>query len=299
MEECQNRCRQKLALLAATLAILTEAPFCWSEEALRESLTFYASFDSQIAGDFGGGQLAVSTRFDDPTRKGGFLTRAGFPKNAFRIAAAGKHGGCLEAVDVLPHRGRLFFPARGNIACRPGGWSGSVSFWLKTNPDTMLRTRFCDPIQITQKRAHDGALWIDFPDTTPRHLRLGAFTALADGEEPRKESDPLAPLIRLKKVGFQKEEWHHLVMTWTNFETGKADATVALWVDGRRIGTLQDLQMAMNWDLDQTGIYFAVNLIGQMDELAIFSRHLVEEEVRSLTKEAGLVRRLARQKPTR
>ena len=41
-----------------------------------------------------------------------------------------------------------------------------ASFWINTNPDTMLKTRFCDPLQITQKRAGDGGLWIDFPDTT-------------------------------------------------------------------------------------------------------------------------------------
>lgn len=281
-------------LLVATLSVASFAHPSLAEDALQKSLSFYASFDKQITGDSGGWELGVSTRSDDPEKKGSYLIREGFPQEAFRIVAGGKHGGCLEAVKVLPRRGRLLFPAKGNIGFRPGGWSGSVSFWLKTNPDTMLKSRFCDPIQITQKRAHDGALWIDFPDSKPRDLRLGAFTALNEGEKPLKESDPLAPLIRVKKIGFQEDEWHHLAMTWRNLDSGKDDATVALWIDGKRSGELKDRNIAMKWDVEKAGIYFAVGLIGQMDELAIFRRELTPAEVASLHKDAGLVSRLAR-----
>lgn len=281
-------------LLVATLSVVSFAHLCPAEDAIQKSLSFYASFDRKIVGDSGGGELGVWTRSDDPERKGSYLIREEYPKEAFRIVDDGKHGGCLEAVKVLPRRGRLFFAAKGNIGFRQGGWSGSVSFWLKTNPDTMLKTRFCDPIQITQKRAHDGALWIDFPDSKPRDLRLGAFTALSQGEKPLKESDPLAPLIRVNKIGFQKDEWHHLAMTWRNLDSGKADATVALWIDGKKLGELKDRNIAMKWDVEKAGIYFAVGLIGQMDELAIFRRELTPAEVATLHKDAGLVSRLVR-----
>jgi len=285
-------------ILRSALVLIFVAPpghtrTSWSDE-LPQAVTFYASFDKKVIGDSGGGELGVSTRSDDPERKGSYFIREGFPKEAFRIVDDGKHGGCLEAVKVLPRRGRLFFPAKGNIGFQPGGWNGSASFWLKTNPDTMLETRFCDPIQITQKRAHDGALWIDFPDSKPRDLRLGAFTALDDGEKPLKESAPLAPLIRVKKIGFKESEWHHLVMTWRNLDSGKADATVALWIDGKRVGELKKRNIAMKWDVKKTGIYFAVGLIGQMDELAIFRRALTPAEIVALHNDAGLVSRLVR-----
>jgi hypothetical protein len=38
----------------------------------------------------------------------------------------------------------------------------------------------------------------------------------------------------------------------------------------------------MNWNLDKTGIYMAVNYVGLLDELAIFNRLLTLEEVRLL-----------------
>ena len=39
---------------------------------LRKAVTFYASFDESIKGDFGGGDLNVGTRFPHPTEKGQF-----------------------------------------------------------------------------------------------------------------------------------------------------------------------------------------------------------------------------------
>lgn len=284
--------RYFLILVCVCSVFPVEAP---ADESLRDAVTFYASFDEDIAGDIGGGVLDVSTRSDDPDRRGQYIIKPGYPEKAFRIVlGGGKLGGALEALAVLPNRGRLFFPAKGNIAFRSTAWDRTVSFWLRTNPDTMLQSRFCDPIQITQKRAHDGALWIDFPDTKPRDLRLGAFTALTQGEAALKESDPLAPLIHVKKIGFQEHDWHHLVMSWRNVDSGKADSRITLWIDGRRVGELRDRNVAMKWDVEKTGIYFAVGLIGWMDELAVFRRTLTDAEITALHSDPGLVHRLTR-----
>ena len=45
----------------------------------------------------------------------------------------------------------------------------------------------------------------------------------------------------------------------------------------------------MGWDLDKAGIYVAVNYLGLLDELAIFSRPLTEQEVGELFREPGLL----------
>jgi hypothetical protein len=46
----------------------------------------------------------------------------------------------------------------------------------------------------------------------------------------------------------------------------------------------------MNWDLDKTGIYVAINYIGLLDELAIFRRHVSAEEVEQLYRQPGLLK---------
>lgn len=274
-------CRLVMPLLAAIVCL--EATMGETGETggdLRKALTFYASFDAEVRGDFGGGTLTPSTRHDDQERPGKFIFREGIDGKVFRIAKnAGIRGGALEALDVLPHRGRIFFPAKGNLAYRANGWGGAVSFWVNIDPNTMLKTPFCDPIQITHKGANDGGLWTDFPDSKPRAFRLGAFPAVAEGEKATSEADPAAPLVTVKEIGFKQGQWNHVVMNWRNFDTGKPNAEAALFINGKLMGTLQNRPLAMRWDMQQTGIYVAVNYIGLLDELAIFNRPLTVEEI--------------------
>ncbi|MCP5112461.1 MAG: LamG domain-containing protein [bacterium] len=250
---------------------------------MLDGRVFYASFDEGVKADVGGGELTVRTRFNHDTEKGQFVFEDGFDGEVFRVVPGGGiRGGALEVVDVLPRNGRIFFPAKGNLGYRKGGWSGSVSFWLKTNPNTMLKTRFCDPVQITQKGATNGGLWVDFPDTTPRDLRLGAFPSEGNGRERIPESAPDAPLVRVVDVGFEAEDWHHVAFMWRNFDTGREDGHAALYIDGELKGELKNRNITMDWDIEQTGIYIAVNYIGLLDELAIFDRPLTGEEVTRL-----------------
>jgi hypothetical protein len=241
-----------LSLLA--LAALPAGP---DEAALRKAVTLYASFDEEVKADVGGGALTFSTRSNHPAEaeKGKFVFAKGFPAKAFRIAKGrGVHGGALECLAVLPRNGRVFFPAKGNLAYRKGGWGGAVSVWLKTNPDKLLKTPFCDPIQITQKGANDGGIWFDFNDAKPRDLRLGVFPALAGGSKAIPESSPEAPMVRIKGVGFKATDWHHVVLTWDNLDTGKKDAHAALYLDGKRVGEIKGRALAMGWDIDKTGL---------------------------------------------
>ena len=257
---------------------------------LHKAVTFYSSFDEAVRADRGGGELAPATRFNHETEAGKFLFQPGIDETVFRIAAGkGVHGGALAPADVLARNGRIYFPAKGNIAFHKGGWGGAVSFWLNTDPNKLLKTRFCDPIQITEKGANNGGLWFDFNDASPRDARMGVFPAVPAGELPIKEDDPDAPLIKMKAVGFKTDEWHHVVLNWKNFDTGKADALAELYIDGKRIGRIEDRPIAMDWNLDKVGIYVAVNYLGLLDELAIFGRPLTEAEVGELFREPGLL----------
>ncbi|MCA9068145.1 MAG: hypothetical protein KDA84_04445, partial [Planctomycetaceae bacterium] len=112
--------------------------------------------------------------------------------------------------------------------------------------------------------------------------RMGVFSGLRPGESPLKESDAAAPIVRLPRVGFQAGEWHHLVVSWDHFETGKNDAIAQFFVDGKLIGELKNHDIAMRWEIEKTGIYLAVNFIGFMDEVAIFRRRLSHPEIKYL-----------------
>src|SRR5262249_30277665 len=156
----------------------------------------------------------------------------------------------------------IFFPAKGNLAYKKGGWGGAVSVWCQTDPNKLLKTKFCDPIQITQKGANNGGIWFDFNDAKPRHLRHGAFPAVPEGQKPLSEDDAKAPIARVPWLDWKIGDWHHVVLTWKNFDTGKDDAASALYIDGRLLGAIKGRAIAMDWDVEKAGIYVAVNYIG-------------------------------------
>jgi hypothetical protein len=261
------------------------------ENDLRKSMTLYASFDKAVRGDSGGGELALSTRFNDPDVKGRFVFNKGFDEKVFRIAKdKGIHGSALEVVDVLPNNGRIFFPAKGNLAYCKTGWGGAFSVWINTDPNTLLKTPFCDPVQITQKGANNGGIWFDFNAAKPRRdLRMGVFPAASEGKKPLSEDDADAPMVRVPGVAFTAGQWHHVVVSWRNFDTGKNDAHAALYIDGKEIGVVKDRPIAMKWDIERAGIYIAVNFIGLLDELAVFDRPLSAAEIALLHRAPGVL----------
>jgi hypothetical protein len=282
---------KKLLLIALGMSCCAANTIRAGENELRKAITLYASFDEEVRADRGGGELKLSTRTNDPDTKGKFLFKPGFNDKVFRIAKGkGIHGGALEVVDVLPNNGRIFFPAKGNIAYRKSGWGGAVSVWVNTDPNTMFKTPFCDPVQITQKGANNGGIWFDFNSAKPRRdLRMGVFSAVAEGQKPISEDDKNAPMVRVPSVDLKAGQWHHVVLSWSNFDTGKDDARAALYIDGKLIGEVKDRPIAMEWDVDRAGIYVAVNFIGLLDELAVFNRPLTADEVSLLHREPGML----------
>jgi len=258
--------------------------------ALVKALTFYASFDETVQADVGKGDKTLSTRFNHETEKGNFVVEKSFDAKVFRIAKGkGISGAALECTDVLPRNGRVFFPAKDNLAFKKDGWSGAASVWINTDPNTLFKTKFCDPIQITQKGANNGGIWFDFNDAKPRDMRHGLFAAVPEGAKGISEDDPQAPMVRVPKVGFKNGEWHHVVLSWQNLDTGKKDALSVLYIDGKRIGAIEGRALSMDWDMDKTGIYVAVNFVGLLDELALFDRALSMDEVALLYGRPGVL----------
>jgi hypothetical protein len=273
-------------MLTATQAENAPAP-----DDLRKAVIFYASFDQAVQADIAGGQATLDTRSNHPTEPGKFVFEKGFNEKVFRIAKdKGISGGALEVVDVLPNNGRVFFPAKRNLPFDPKGWEGALSVWCKTDPNKLLKTTFCDPIQITEKGANNGGLWFDFNNVKPRDMRHGAYPAVPADQKPIAEDDPQAPLVQVGKVDWQANDWHHVVLTWSNFDTGKNDAVSKIYIDGKPIGEIRNRPLAMQWDLEKTGIYIGVNYIGLLDELTIFRRSLSAEEVTRLYREPGLLK---------
>jgi hypothetical protein len=137
---------------------------------LRTALTFHAPFDGSPHAAFalGDPQLysAASMRARD-------TAAAGLPMNeATRLAPdEGRFGGALRFTKKQAPF--VFFHAATNVPYAPANWSGTVSFWLSTDPANDLEPGFCDPIQITPRAWNDAAFFVEFEKRQTIPFRLG------------------------------------------------------------------------------------------------------------------------------
>jgi len=121
--------RTLLTMAALALALPASAADA-DAVAIRSAVSFYASFDETVKGDVGRGVLTPGTRLTNPAKKDEFTFSDSIDSKVFTIAKVkGIVGGALEAVNVLPDNGRIYFPAKGNLAFKKDGWAGSVSVW--------------------------------------------------------------------------------------------------------------------------------------------------------------------------
>jgi hypothetical protein len=179
----------------------------------------------------------------------------------------------------------IFYKAGRNVAYASGNWTGTISFWLRLDPDRELEPGFCDPIQVTDKAYNDSAIWVDFTkDERPRHFRLGVFGALAAWNPGNLPSDK-APkfssrLVVTERPPFRADKWVHVAITHSRLGSGNGSA--ALYLDGARVGAATEIAERFEWDMTKAAIRLGVNYVGLFDEISIFDRALGDADVRKL-----------------
>ena len=144
---------------------------------LLSALTFHAGFDGTTHVQ---GRLGDKHLYTAPNYKAQNEAKPGLGNPNVEIAkGAGRKGDALRFKKKNEHA--IFFKADKNVAFDPRNWTGTISYWLKLDPDKELEPGFCDPIQVTDNAYNDSAIWTDFTkDEKPRHFRLGVFGALSE-----------------------------------------------------------------------------------------------------------------------
>lgn len=252
---------------------------------LTEGLTFLAGFDGTADATYSAGDGKVYHA------KSLSLTDAvtGLPPDVVSLSKDGKYGGCLK----FGKRSEVFTFYRGakNVSFDAKKLSGTVSLWMKLDPQKDLEPGFVDPLQITDKAWNNSCLFLDFSkDETPRHFRLGVFSDYKYWNPQDTPWDNIAaadrPMIVVEKPTFSQESWTHVAFVWHNFN---ADNSVAeLFIDGQSMGALQKPQR-MTWDSQKLAIIPGIYYSGLMDELAIWNRALSAAEIKELSsRTAGL-----------
>lgn len=280
---------QSLVAPVAVAAEKTEPAPAW----LDMALTFHASFDHGPDADFGKGDRRLFTAPSLNDRKTG---QPGLPENGAVsvVKGEGRFGNALQfhraASDVV------FYQVQQNLLYSKENWSGSISFWLKLDPNKDLPPGYCDPLFITPRTFNDGALWVDFSDKSPRQFRHGAIPDRKIWDPNLQDFDKIPeaerPLVTVTQPPFSGETWTHLVIAFTDFNTGKPNGVSTLYINGVAVGKVPSREQTYTWDAAESTAVMGISYIGLFDELSFFNRELTAAEVKELYELPGGVGRV-------
>jgi len=247
-------------------------------EKILAALHLHAPFDGsadakRFAKD---GRILTADSLDRNTFTPG-ITRPG----AHIAPGEGKHGDCLRFTDKST---QVLCFAGSEMPYADSNWSGTVSLWMRLNPDADLLPGYCDPIQITSKTWNDAAFFIDFDKDLPRDFRLGVFSDLSHWNPEKIDWDawPIdkRPMVTVKNPPFTRDRWTHVAFTFENINPVEGEVSRStLYLDGQAVGTLRQ-PMRFTWDVQRVSIMLGIEYIGDMDDLMIFNRALTAAEIK-------------------
>jgi Concanavalin A-like lectin/glucanases superfamily len=280
MIQCQRSLSRFSFFGIAVTTLFATASLAQSPRAsLLSSRYFHASFDgtadAKVTLPNGDGRVFTA---DTLQRK---QMQPGIHRSDVTIAKGdGKFGDCLrfanKSKQVICYSGDA-------MQFKSENWSGSLSMWMRLNPDKDLQPGYCDPIQITQLAWNNAAFFVDFDKDLPRDFRLGVFSDLSywNPKNVAWEAWPIdkRPMVTVKAPPFSKEEWTNVIFTFENINAASNQpATATLYMNGQSKGKLTQ-PMQFHWDMKKVAIMLGIEYIGDLDELMLFDKALDDAEV--------------------
>jgi hypothetical protein len=260
--------RQTLLVLSAMLlgfVIACGGPEEAIEQSLRQHVLFFSNFEKGVDALDGEGQ----PRADFDTANTNHVTSGGNPDGLLQFNAGS---------------GALSYPAKANFPYKASqAWSGSVAFWLDVNTSN-CEADYPEPFHIGKRIStefpwDDAVLFIDFKKSE-NALRFGCYP-----DKTQEISDQMvADRVISIPANWKSGQWHHIAITWENFNSGKPDATWSLYLDGEHKGQKGPIAQQVTWNMDDQVMRFNHHKFpGKIDEIAVFSKALTADEIKYLT----------------
>lgn len=277
-------------VIAAVLSLIVTIPLvAEAQTSLAEALTLHASFDQGVHADFSRGDARMYSYSNAKERSAGGVP--GLTGEAVRIErGTGLVGNALRfdrKAEVKP-----FFKTAGVLNYNDQHWSGSVSVWLRLDPDADLEPGYCDPIMIVGDHNDRGFIFMEWSkDERPRLFR---FAILPRKELWNPKNIPWAeltpekrPAVEVARAPFSREKWTHAVFTFHALNDSKQPASGRLYLNGSSQGVIENWDLTLGWTPDQVLLVLGSSFVGLMDELTVFDRALTDAEVRQLHRLRG------------
>lgn len=261
-----------------------------TKKRLAAALTLHAPFDESFNATFATGDKTCYVSQD------GKLVNTPSTDDVRLEPQAGRFGGAMHftrKANEWP-----LFKDGGNLGYNDKNWSGSVSAWLRLDPDKDLEPGYCDPVQIIGEDTKRGFIFMEWSkDHTPRRFRY-AIRPLFDIWNPMNVAwdaipDDKRPMVQVERAPFSRDQWTHAVFTFENINDKSAvgspteDRKTArqvgrLFLNGQPQGAIENWDMTFGWDPEQVRIVLGAAYVGHLDDLAVFNRALTDGEVRTL-----------------
>jgi hypothetical protein len=246
---------------------------------LTEGLVFLAPFDGGFDAVVGVDRRLCTAE----NLKREVIVPGNLRKDVQIVTGGGRHGDALRFSDGAATQVTMF---RGsNSGYRAQNWSGTVSMWLRLSPDEDLKPGYCDPLQITDKEWNNAAFFVDFDKDLPRVFRLGVFPDFRTWNPKETPWEQIAvgdrPMVPVSRPPFRRTEWTHVAWTFSGLNSGGAEGTAELYLNGRSMGAIRR-PMTFTWQLDKTAIMLGIAYTGDFDELSIHDRALSAGEIDAL-----------------
>jgi len=265
-------------LLSVLLILLFTSASCSQSTYLKDHVLFYSSFDGKFIADVSVGDPMLYTAENytktNTAKPGLHNPDVVLEKNK------GLYGDALHFTKA--NKSAIYYNASKNLGYSSTSWSGTVSFWLRVDPNEDLAPGYCDPICITDVRYNDAAFWVDFTDHNPRKFRLGALGDLAFWN-PENKNDKILwekRTVTVNRPSFESEKWTHVVMTYSEINTN--NAVIKLYLNSEYMGQVKDVNDPFTWEEDKAKIMLGLGYIGLMDELSVFDKTFDYNEVKAI-----------------
>lgn len=276
--------RWQLILLAMSAAYLNAGPASAEDDTkpaseLATALTLHASFDKGFDADFSRGD---KTCYD---LQGKDVTKAVLTPEVQLDSTGGRFGGALHFTKKNKYRPA--FKDAGVLGYNDKKWNGSVSVWLRLDPDKDLEPGYCDPVQIVGNDGNKGFIFLEWSkDDEPRLFRY-AIRPLAHIWNPKKlpwDGIPAKerPMVQIERAPFSRDAWTHIVFTLENVNDKQGSPSGKLYMNGERKGSIDNWDLTFDWDPASVMLVLGAAYVGRMDDLAVFNRALSDTEVKQL-----------------
>ncbi len=257
--------------------------------ALSGALTLHASFDAGFDADFSRGDASCLVR------QGGSLVPAVANEDVRIVPDAGRFGGALHFVRKGNTRPQ--FGNAGILGYNERSWSGTVSVWLRLDPDRDLEPGYCDPVQIIGDDTKKGFIFLEWSkDETPRFFRyaIRPLFPIWNPDNVAWADIPFGkrPMVQVAGAPFSRDAWTHVAFTFANINDKSRPQAGHLFLNGREMGTIRDWDLTFGWNPAQVFLVLGAAYVGHLDDLAVFDRALEPAEIQLLHTLPGGVRDL-------